>query len=216
MCVQTKYRHSEKVLYLFPTNPISPVCTVRNRETVSHFQTPKYFRELSEDHRHNLEFLPEERRQTNLVQEQAGDKYGLSVQGMQNRQLFRNTEFTEPELLSHKSKRAKKSSTRNYLRGFGEVFSRDGWLLFIFSKWVTCQKYSFSLPESIQEFRKKIKKAELSNTNKIIFGECDISEITSFSLAREQMPRAEEDVERFEQGHLPPGDHPNHSLERHK
>lgn len=62
----------------------------------------------------------------------------------------------------------------------------------------------------------KIKKAELSNTNKIIFGECDISEITSFSLAREQVPRTEEDVERSEQGHLPPGDHPNHSLERHK
>lgn len=62
----------------------------------------------------------------------------------------------------------------------------------------------------------KIKKAELSNTNKIIFGECDISEITSFSLAREQVPCTEEDAERFEQGHLPPGAHPNHSLERHK
>jgi len=89
-CTQTKYRHNEKEQYLFPTNLISPVCTVRNRETVSHFKTPKYFRELSKDHRHILEFPPEEWKQINLVQEQAGDKYGLSVQGMRNRQLLWN------------------------------------------------------------------------------------------------------------------------------
>lgn len=69
---------------------------------------------------------------------------------------------------------------------------------------------------AFRNLEKKLRKQNSVYTNKIIFGECDISEITSFSLAREQMPRAEEDVERFEQGHLPPGDHPNHSLERHK
>lgn len=62
----------------------------------------------------------------------------------------------------------------------------------------------------------QIKKAELSNTNKPLLGECDTSEITSFSLAREQVPHTEEDVERFEQGSLPLGDRPNHSLEKHK
>lgn len=62
----------------------------------------------------------------------------------------------------------------------------------------------------------QIRKAELSNTNKQLFGERDISKITSFSLTREQAPRTQEDAERFGQGSIPPGDHPNHSLEKQK
>lgn len=62
----------------------------------------------------------------------------------------------------------------------------------------------------------QIKKAELSNTHKLLFGECGISEITYFGLARKQVPRTEEDAKRSERGSIPPGDHPNHSSEEQK
>lgn len=62
----------------------------------------------------------------------------------------------------------------------------------------------------------QIKKAELSNTNKLLLRRCNISEIRSFSLARKQVPHTEKDMERREQGSLPPGHHPSHSLEKQK
>ena len=78
------------------------------------------------------------------------------------------TEFTAPELISHKSKRANKASIRNYLLGFGELFSRNGWLVFIFSKWVTCQNTVSAYQKAFMN-TEKIKKAELSTINEILF-----------------------------------------------
>lgn len=129
-----------------------------NGETASHFQTTKYFREFSKDHRHNLQLLPEEWMQTDLVQEETKYKYRLSVRGMQYTQLFRNTQLTKPESISHKSKRAKKFSAKNYLLEFGEVLAGldDCYFFFFFlSEQVMCQKYSSSSPEIVHEFRTK-------------------------------------------------------------